>query len=105
MRSPAQSQGIAASPLKSVSMNRSDFRLLINESESVAPAFVGALELLEARHGDDVVAGIHVVDLAGDAARQVGKQIERRAADFLQRDRAPQRGSARSTRSMPLRNA
>ena len=28
-------------------------------------------------HADDVVAGIDVVDLAGDAARQIGQQIER----------------------------
>ena len=34
-------------------------------------------------HADDVVAGIDVVDLAGDAARQVGEQIERRLADVL----------------------
>ena len=35
------------------------------------------LEHVRPRHGDDAVARIHVVDLARDAARQVGKQVQR----------------------------
>src|SRR5262245_49963697 len=40
------------------------------------------------RHGDDVVAGIDEVDLAGDAGREVGEEIERGAADLVQRHAA-----------------
>src|SRR5688500_18148530 len=42
-------------------------------------------------HPDDVVAGIDVVDLARHATGQVGQQIERRAADVLDRHVAAQR--------------
>ncbi len=42
-------------------------------------------------HADDVVAGIDVMDLAGDAARQVGEEIHRRVADLVDRHGAAQR--------------
>ena len=48
-------------------------------------------ERLGIGHGDDVVAGIHEVDVAGDAGRQVGEEIERGAADLFDRYRAAQR--------------
>jgi hypothetical protein len=38
-------------------------------------------------HADDVVARIDVVDLAGDAARQVGQEVERGLADLLDASR------------------
>src|SRR5580700_2763682 len=37
-------------------------------------------------HAEDVIAGIDVVDLAGDAARKVGQEIERAVADLLDGD-------------------
>src|SRR5262245_49354459 len=46
------------------------------------------------RHGDDIVAGIHEVDLAGDAGREVGEEIERGAPDLVERDAAAQRRMA-----------
>ena len=49
------------------------------------------LERVGMRHGDDVVAGIDEMDVAGDAGRQIRKQIERGAADLLERHAAPQR--------------
>ena len=52
------------------------------------------LQVLRPRRGDDVVAGIDVVDFAGDAARQGRQQIDRRAADLLERDGAAQRRMA-----------
>src|SRR5271156_2858185 len=42
-------------------------------------------------HADHVIAGIDVVDLAGDAARHVGEQIGAGLADLLDGDVAPQR--------------
>ena len=48
-------------------------------------AFPAFMDRLGARHRDDVVAGIDVVDFAGHAGRQVGQQIERRAADLVDR--------------------
>ena len=39
---------------------------------------VGDVRRVDRLHADDVVAGIDVVDLAGDGAREVGEQIERR---------------------------
>ena len=46
------------------------------------------------RHGDDVVAGIDEVDVAGDAGRQIRKKVERSAADLVERDTAAQRRMA-----------
>ncbi len=43
------------------------------------------------RHGDDVVAGVDVVDLAGRARRKIRKEIEARAADLLDRHGPTQR--------------
>ena len=42
-------------------------------------------------HADDVIAGIDVMDFAGDAARQVGEEIERGLADLFERHIAAQR--------------
>ncbi len=42
------------------------------------------LEGFELRGRDDIVAAIGVMHLAGDRARLVGQQVERRAADFIQ---------------------
>src|SRR4051794_30176720 len=52
---------------------------------------VRGAERARARHRDDVVAAVDVMDLAGDAAREIGEEVERRAADLLDRDRALQR--------------
>ena len=43
------------------------------------------------RHGDDVVAGIDEVDVAGHAGREIGQQIERGTADLVERHAAAQR--------------
>src|SRR5690606_13529712 len=51
----------------------------------------GDVRRIHRLHADDVVAGIDVVDLAGDAARQVGQKIEARAADLLDGDGLLQR--------------
>ena len=48
-------------------------------------------QLFRPRHRDDVVAGIDIVDLAGDAARQIRQQIERGAAELIQRHAAAER--------------
>ena len=50
-----------------------------------------AFQLFRARHRDDVVAGIDIVDFAGDAARQIRQQIQRRAAELIQRHAAAER--------------
>src|SRR3546814_14517069 len=42
-------------------------------------------------HADDVVAGVDVMDLAGDARGQVGHQVQPGAADILEGDVAAQR--------------
>src|SRR5262249_17749084 len=42
-------------------------------------------------HSDDVIAGIDVMNLASDAAREIGEKIHRGVADFLDRHAAPQR--------------
>ena len=42
-------------------------------------------------HADDIVAGIDMVGLAGDAGGEVGEQIEPGAADLIEGDVAPQR--------------
>ena len=42
-------------------------------------------------HADDVIAGIDVMDLAGDAARQVGEQIDGGVADLVDGHVAAQR--------------
>lgn len=44
---------------------------------------------------DHVVAGVHVVDLAGHAAGQVADQVEAGLADFLRLDIPPQRALGR----------
>src|SRR4051794_19624008 len=36
-------------------------------------------------HPDDIVAGVDVVDLAGDSAGEVGQQVQPRAADVVDR--------------------
>src|SRR6185437_5889955 len=41
-------------------------------------------------HADDVVAGVDVHDLAGDAAGHRGEEVDRAVADLLDRDRAAQ---------------
>lgn len=64
------------------------------------------LSVFRARHRDDVIAGIDVVDLAGDA--EVGQQIKRGAAEFVQRDAAAKRRmfcwNANMARASPMRN-
>ena len=47
--------------------------------------------LLRPRHRDDVVAGIDIMDFAGDAAGQIRQQIQRRAAEFVERHAAAER--------------
>src|SRR5438445_10614007 len=42
------------------------------------------------RHGNDVVAGIHEVNVTGDSAREIRKQVERGATDFYQRHASAQ---------------
>src|SRR5262245_33760214 len=42
-------------------------------------------------HADNVVAGVDMQDLAGDAAPEIGQEIERARADILDRHRAPER--------------
>ena len=54
---------------------------------SVAVAF----RLFRPRHRDDVVAGIDEVDFAGDAAGEIRQQIQRRAAELVERDAAAER--------------
>src|SRR6266568_7774714 len=49
---------------------------------------VGGVGML---HADDVVAGIDVMDLAGDPAREVGEEVDRGVANLLDGDAAPER--------------
>src|SRR5262245_62701465 len=42
-------------------------------------------------HPDDVIAGIDVMNLARDAAREIAEEIHRGVADFLDRHAAPER--------------
>src|SRR6516162_10140567 len=42
-------------------------------------------------HADDVIAGIDVMNLTRDAAREIAEEIHRGVADFLDRHAAPQR--------------
>src|SRR5262249_37067677 len=42
-------------------------------------------------HADNVIAGIDVMHLAGDAARKIGQQIKRAVADLIDCDRAAHR--------------
>src|SRR5262249_27531513 len=42
-------------------------------------------------HSDDVIAGIDVMNLTRDAAREIAEEIHRGVADFLDRHAAPQR--------------
>ena len=51
----------------------------------------GDVRRIDRLHADHVVAGIDVVDLAGDGRRQVGQEVERGIADLLDRDGALQR--------------
>src|SRR5580704_16991352 len=39
------------------------------------------LQAVRMRKENDVVAGVHAMDFAGDAARKIGQKIKRRAAD------------------------
>src|ERR1051326_6155478 len=55
---------------------------------------VHGLERGRLRHRHDVITGIDVMDLAGDAARQIAEQIQRGPADLVDRDGAPQRRMA-----------
>src|SRR3546814_17283386 len=43
-------------------------------------------------HADGVIARVDMVGFAGDAASEIAQQIERRAADVVDRDVAAQRG-------------
>ncbi len=57
--------------------------------DSLLPTMMsGASGLL---HADDVVAGVHVMNLAGHAARQIGQEIDRGVADLFDRHVAAQR--------------
>src|SRR5690606_15427458 len=47
--------------------------------------------VVEQLHADDAVAAVDVVNLAADAAGEVGKQVERRAADLVDGDVAAER--------------
>ena len=42
-------------------------------------------------HSDDVIAGIDVMNLTRDAAREIAEEIHRGVADFLDRHAPPQR--------------
>src|ERR1700716_3589118 len=53
--------------------------------------FVPGLERARLRHRDDVVAGIHEMNVAGDPRREIAEQVERSAADLVDRNGAPQR--------------
>src|SRR5215470_2736891 len=46
------------------------------------------------RHGDDIVAAIDKMNLAGDARREVRKQVESSTAEFIERHAAVQRRMA-----------
>src|SRR5438270_11109983 len=52
---------------------------------------VETLERVGVRHGDDVVARVDEVNVAGDAARKVREQIERGSADLVERYAAAER--------------
>src|SRR6266581_7460619 len=41
-------------------------------------------------HSDDVIAGIDVMNLARDGAREIAEEIHRSVADFLDRHAAPE---------------
>src|SRR5262245_65499326 len=42
-------------------------------------------------HAEDMVAGIHMVNLAGDGAREVGEKVDSRIAYFVDTDIAAER--------------
>src|SRR6516162_5296630 len=46
------------------------------------------------RHGDDIVAGIDKMNLAGDAGREIRKQVESGAAEVVECHAAMQRRMA-----------
>src|SRR5260370_26695450 len=48
------------------------------------------LQRFEARHRDDVVAGIDEMNFAGDATRKIGQKIKCRSADFFDAHHATQ---------------
>src|SRR6266853_1154855 len=52
------------------------------------------LEGVGMRHGDDVVAAIDEMDLAGDAGREVGEEVEAGAAELVEGNAAAQRRMA-----------
>src|ERR1700730_18799012 len=64
-------------------------RCVLGDGGLVRRSFV--LERGRMRHGDDVVAGIDEVDVAGDAGGEVREQIERGTTDLVQRH-APAQG-------------
>src|ERR1700726_489700 len=51
-------------------------------------------ERIGMRHGDDVVAGIDEMDLAGDPGGEVGQEVEPGAAEVVEGDAATQRRMA-----------
>src|SRR2546423_15024691 len=50
-----------------------------------------SLQIFGPGHRNDVVAGIDVVNFAGDGARQLGQQIQRRPAEFVERHASAER--------------
>src|SRR5258706_1661123 len=56
-----------------------------------AAAVAVLAQIIRLRHRDDVVARIDEMDLAGDAGREVGKQIEPGAAELVEGHAAPER--------------
>src|ERR1700733_13997170 len=65
---------------KSASLRRIVFVLLLIRAKRI-----------RLRHGDDIVTGIDEMNLAGDAGREVGEQIERSTAKLFERHAAAKR--------------
>src|ERR1700688_3888971 len=61
-------------------------RRVVGRALIVGPQGIGV------RHGDDIVAGIDEMDLAGDAAREIREQIKSGAAEIVKAPPASERG-------------
>src|SRR5947207_529466 len=57
----------------------------------VLPSHDGDVGCIDPLHANDVIAAVDMMDLAGDARRQIAQQIESGAADILDRGIALQR--------------
>src|SRR6056297_1946672 len=82
---------VAAIPATTMSAKRTRGRAGRAIASSALTFFQRHVGRLGVLHADDVVARIHVVDLAGDGRRHVRHEIERRLADLVLGDGAAQR--------------